>query len=78
MTGVQTCALPIFGREQKAWLKERLTKSQATWKIWGATNGTLDMRSDPQNLPAELIKKLKKPWCGPNMAASAGAISVGR
>ena len=49
----------VLGREQKAWLKERLTASRATWKIWGATNGTLDMRSDPQNLPAGLIEK---PW----------------
>ena len=54
----------VLGREQKAWLKERLTTSKATWKIWGATNATLDMRSDPQNLPAELNKKLKKPWPG--------------
>ena len=29
----------------------RLAASKATWKIWGATNGTLDMRTDPQNLP---------------------------
>ncbi len=29
----------VLGREQKAWLKERLTTSKATWKIWGATNG---------------------------------------
>ena len=49
----------MLGREQKAWLKERLTASRATWKIWGTTKGTLDMRSDPQNLPAGLIKK---PW----------------
>ena len=46
----------MLGREQKAWLKERLTRSTATWKIWGATNGTLDMRTDPQNLPAGLVK----------------------
>jgi alkaline phosphatase D len=46
----------VLGREQKAWLKERLTQSTATWKIWGATNGTLDMRTDPQNLPAGLIE----------------------
>ncbi|HEX4667292.1 MAG TPA: alkaline phosphatase D family protein, partial [Chthoniobacterales bacterium] len=61
-----------LGREQKAWLKERLTKSQATWKIWGATNGTLDMRSDPQNLPAELIQKLKKPWTWPEYGSFGG------
>jgi len=49
-------AFSVLGREQKAWLKDRLTRSTATWKIWGATNGTLDMRTDPQNLPAGLIK----------------------
>lgn len=46
----------ILGREQKAWLKERLIRSAATWKIWGATNGPLDMRTDPQNLPAGLVE----------------------
>ncbi|WP_294054469.1 alkaline phosphatase D family protein [Sphingomonas sp.] len=46
----------VLGREQKAWLKARLTGSTATWKIWGVTNGTLDMRTDPQNLPAGLVK----------------------
>jgi len=54
-------AFTVLGREQKAWLKDRLTRSTATWKIWGATNGTLDMRTDPQNLPAGLIKA---PWPG--------------
>ncbi|WP_447761950.1 alkaline phosphatase D family protein [Sphingopyxis panaciterrae] len=46
----------VLGREQKAWLKERLIQSTATWKIWGATNGPLDMRTDPQNLPAGLVE----------------------
>ena len=50
-------AYTMLGREQKAWLKERLTGSSATWKIWGATNGTLDMRTDPQNLPAGMAKE---------------------
>ena len=68
----------VLGREQKAWLKKRLTTSKATWKIWGATNATLDMRSDPQNLPAELIKKLKKPWVWPEYGSFGGAISVER
>lgn len=45
----------VLGREQKAWLKDRLARSTATWKIWGVTNGTLDMRTDPQNLPAGLV-----------------------
>ena len=42
----------ILGAEQKAWFKERLRKSRATWKIWGNSLGTLDWRADPQNLPA--------------------------
>jgi alkaline phosphatase D len=58
----------VLGREQKAWLKERLTRSTATWKIWGATNGTLDMRTDPQNLPAGLIKA---PWPGKDFGTFA-------
>ena len=41
-----------LGRVQKEWLKQQLTSSTATWKLWGATNGTLDMRTDPHNLPA--------------------------
>lgn len=49
-------AFTVLGREQKAWLKQRLTKSTATWKIWGVTNGPLDMRTDAQNIPAELVK----------------------
>lgn len=54
-------AFTVLGREQKAWLKDRLTRSTATWKIWGVTNGPLDMRTDPQNLPAGLAKTA---WMG--------------
>ena len=43
-------AQTILGAEQKAWFLERLRKSKATWKIWGDTIATLDMRADPQNL----------------------------
>ncbi|HTW57592.1 MAG TPA: alkaline phosphatase D family protein [Terriglobales bacterium] len=62
----------ILGAEQKAWFLERLQKSEATWKIWGDTVATLDMRADPQNLPAGLTK----PWPGAGFAgfdASTGA-----
>ena len=45
----------MLGGVQKAWLKDRLTGSNATWKIWGATNGPLDARTDPQNLPEGLV-----------------------
>jgi alkaline phosphatase D len=47
----------ILGAEQKAWFKDRLKSSTATWKIWGNSQGALDSRSDPQNLPAGLIKE---------------------
>jgi alkaline phosphatase D len=51
-------AQTILGAEQKAWFLERLRNSQATWKIWGNTTATLDMRADLQNLPPGIAK----PW----------------
>jgi alkaline phosphatase D len=47
----------ILGAEQKAWFKDRLRSSQATWKIWGNSQGAPDSRSDPQNLPPGLTKE---------------------
>jgi alkaline phosphatase D len=47
----------ILGAEQKAWFKDRLRKSRATWKIWGNSEGAHDWRCDPQNLPAGLTKE---------------------
>ncbi len=44
----------ILGAEQKAWFLERLKSSGATWKIWGNTVATLEMRADLQNLPSGL------------------------
>ena len=41
----------ILGAEQKAWFLDRLKKSSATWKVWGNTVATIEMRADPQNLP---------------------------
>jgi len=58
----------VLGRVQKDWLKRTLTASTATWKIWGATNGTLDMRTDPKNLPAGLTT----PWPGKSYATFGG------
>ena len=49
----------ILGVDQKAWFKDQLRKSTATWKIWGNSLGALDQRSDPQNLPAGMVEK---PW----------------
>jgi len=58
----------LLGREQKAWFKRQLAGSRATWKIWAASNGTLDWRADPQNIPAGL----GKPWPGGGYACSGG------
>lgn len=58
----------ILGAEQKAWFLERLRTSKATWKIWGNTTATLDMRSDPQNLP----EGITKPWPGAGYAGFGG------
>jgi alkaline phosphatase D len=51
-------AQTILGAEQKAWFLERLRSCKATWKIWGNTTATLDMRADLQNLPTGITK----PW----------------
>ncbi len=58
----------ILGSEQKAWFKDQLKRSTATWKIWGNSLGCLDWRADPQNLPAGLTKQ---PW--PTSYASLGS-----
>jgi alkaline phosphatase D len=51
----------ILGAEQKAWFKDRLRQSTATWKIWGNSEGALDLRADPQNLPPGLTKETWPP-----------------
>jgi alkaline phosphatase D len=61
-------AQTILGAEQKEWFLERLRKSRATWKIWGNTTATLDMRADPQNLPPGLTR----PWPGSGYAGFGG------
>jgi alkaline phosphatase D len=47
----------ILGAEQKKWFKEKLKGSTATWKIWGNSQGALDERADPANLPPGLTKE---------------------
>jgi len=61
----------VLGAEQKAWFLARLKESKATWKVWGNTTATLEMRADPQNLPAGLTK----PWPGAGYASFAAADS---
>jgi alkaline phosphatase D len=62
-------AQTILGAEQKRWFLERLRTSKATWKIWGNTTATLDMRADLQNLPGGAAK----PWPGSGYATSPQA-----
>jgi alkaline phosphatase D len=59
-------AQTILGAEQKAWFLDRLRDSKATWKIWGNTTATLDMRADLQNLP----QGTAKPWPATGYAIS--------
>jgi len=61
-------AQTILGKEQKTWFLDKLQASTATWKIWGNTTATLEMRADLQNLPHGITK----PWPG---AAYAGCAS---
>lgn len=61
-------AVTMLGQKQKAWFFETLKASKATWKVWGATNGTLDLRGDFQNLPAGMTK----PWPGAGYANGGG------
>ncbi len=61
-----------LGLEQIAWLKDRLRRSQAPWKIWGHSFGTLTWRADPQNLPAPL----RAAWPGEGYAVLNAGFAV--
>ena len=63
----------ILGAEQKAWLPKRLAASRATWKVWGNSEGTLDSRADPQNLPGGAGAC----WPGKGYACSGGGCDYG-
>jgi alkaline phosphatase D len=58
----------ILGARQKPWFLDRLRASSATWKVWGNSQGTLDGRADPQNLPPGL----GQPWPGAGYASFGG------
>jgi alkaline phosphatase D len=47
----------ILGARQKEWFIQKLRASKATWKIWGNSIGTLEMRADLQNLPGTFGKQ---------------------
>jgi alkaline phosphatase D len=58
----------ILGATQKAWFLEKLRNSNAVWKVWGNSLGTLDFRVDPQNLPESFSKR----WPGAGYAGFGG------
>lgn len=62
-------AQTLLGAEQRAWFLEQLRNSKATWKIWGSTMATLEMRADPQNLPAGLVPSA---WPGAGYGSMGG------
>ena len=47
----------ILGVEQKAWFKDQLKRSTATWKIWANSLGALDIRIDPEHIPTNMVDK---------------------
>lgn len=46
-------AQTFLGTQQRNWFLEQLKSSKARWKIWGHSFGTMELRSDYQNLPGE-------------------------
>ncbi len=64
----------FLGREQKAWFLDRLKRSDAVWKIWGHSFGTLVWRSDFQNLPGGAGPR----WPGEGYALFSGSYFVER
>jgi alkaline phosphatase D len=56
----------MLGTAQKQWFLQQLKSSTATWKIWGNSLGTLDWRTDPQNLPPGIAAS---PWPGAGYAS---------
>jgi alkaline phosphatase D len=57
-----------LGPKQRAWLIDRLSASQAPWKVWGHSFGTLAWRTDLANLPEDLSPK----WPGTGFALASG------
>jgi alkaline phosphatase D len=66
--GVDQPMQTYLGPKQRAWLIDRLTASQAPWKVWGHSFGTLAWRTDLANLPEELGQK----WPGTGFGLANG------
>ncbi len=50
-SGVDQPMQTYLGPKQRAWLIDKLSASQAPWKVWGHSFGTLAWRTDLANLP---------------------------
>jgi alkaline phosphatase D len=66
--GVDQPMQSYLGPKQRAWLIDRLTASQAPWKVWGHSFGTLGWRTDPANLPEGMGPK----WPGTGFGMANG------
>ena len=66
--GVDQPMQTYLGPKQRAWLIERLSASQAPWKVWGHSFGTLAWRTDLANLPEEWDPK----WPGTGFGLASG------
>ncbi len=66
--GVDQPMQSYLGPKQRAWLIDRLTTSQAPWKVWGHSFGTLSWRTDLGNLPEGMGPK----WPGTGFALANG------
>jgi alkaline phosphatase D len=66
--GVDQPMQTYLGPKQRAWLIERLSASQAPWKVWGHSFGTLAWRTDLANLPEGMGPK----WPGTGFALANG------
>jgi alkaline phosphatase D len=66
--GVDQPMQTYLGPKQRAWLIDRLSASQAPWKVWGHSFGTLAWRTDLANLPDGVGPK----WPGTGFAVANG------
>jgi alkaline phosphatase D len=66
--GIDQPMQSYLGPRQRAWLIERLTSSQAPWKVWGHSFGTLAWRADLANLPEGMGPR----WPGTGFGLASG------
>jgi len=54
----------ILGAKQKVWFLGRLRSSSAPWKLWGNSLGSLDWRTDLQNIQPSVVPRWPSPGYG--------------